>query len=56
MKGMMVAARTLAQMTTQLLTDPKLVAAARAEFDKRREGTEYSALVGNRKPALDYRK
>jgi aminobenzoyl-glutamate utilization protein B len=56
MKGMMVAARTLAQMTTQLLTDPKLVAAARAEFDKRREDTEYSALVGNRKPALDYRK
>jgi aminobenzoyl-glutamate utilization protein B len=56
MKGMTVAAKTLALMTAQLLTDPKLVAAARAELDTRRAGMEYRALVGTRKPALDYRR
>jgi aminobenzoyl-glutamate utilization protein B len=40
-KGMLVAAKTFALTTIDLLTDPKLVAAARAEFQKAMAGREY---------------
>lgn len=56
-KGMMVAAKTLALTAIDLFTQPELLAEAREEFDGRTgPDFEYAALLGNREPALDYRK
>ncbi len=56
-KGMMVAAKTLAGTAIDLFEQPKLIEEATKELNKRRpQGFKYDALVGNRKPALDYRK
>ncbi len=55
-KGMMVAAKTMALTAVELFADPAHVAKARAEFATRTEGRPYRALVGDRKPPLDYRK
>jgi aminobenzoyl-glutamate utilization protein B len=56
-KGMMVAARTLALTAIDLFTDPNLVAEARAEYQKRvGPNFAYTPLVGNRPPPLDYRR
>jgi aminobenzoyl-glutamate utilization protein B len=54
-KGMMVAARTMALTSAELLRDPALLQKAKAEHDKARAGFTYAPLLGNRKPALDYR-
>ncbi|HVM89030.1 MAG TPA: amidohydrolase [Puia sp.] len=55
-KGMMVAAKSMALMGIDLLTKPDLITQAKQEFNKDRgEGFEYQALLGNRNPALDYR-
>jgi aminobenzoyl-glutamate utilization protein B len=55
-KGMMVAAKTLAMTAIDLFQDEKTIADAKAEFDKRRGADfKYNALIGNRKPALNYR-
>jgi len=55
-KGMVVAAKTLAMTAADLFTDPQLLAAARAEHT-RRVGPDfvYESLVGDRDPPLDYR-
>ncbi|MFK7829309.1 MAG: amidohydrolase [Congregibacter sp.] len=56
-KGMMVAAKTLALSAIDLLTQPELLAEAKAEFEERTgPDFEYEALLGDREPALDYRK
>lgn len=56
-KGMMVAAKTLAGTVIDLFDTPALIAEAKKELEnKRPEGFKYEALVGGRKPALDYRK
>ncbi|MEE4279250.1 MAG: amidohydrolase [Halieaceae bacterium] len=56
-KGMMVAAKTLALTAIDLFTKPDVLAAAKAEFDERTgPDFEYAALLGDRAPALDYRK
>jgi len=56
LKGMMVAAKTLAATAIDLYSDPETIAAAKAEFLERR-GTdfEYFPLLGDRPPALNYR-
>jgi aminobenzoyl-glutamate utilization protein B len=56
MKGMLVAAKTLALTAVDLLTDPKTLAAAKEEY-RRAVGPNfaYRALVGDRPPPLDYR-
>ena len=56
-KGMMVAAKTLALSAVDLYTQPELLLKAKAEFHER-IGPEfrYEALLGDREPALDYRK
>jgi len=54
-KGMMVAAKTMALTAIDLFTDPVLVAAAREEFKKDKGDYQYKALLGDRKPALNYR-
>ena len=56
-KGMHVASQTLALMGRELFTHPELIAKARAEFDERRgPDFKYRALLGDREPALDYRR
>src|SRR6188474_203954 len=56
-KGMNVASQTLALTGRELFTHPKIIAKAKAEFEKRRgPDFKYRALLGDRPPALDYRK
>ena len=56
-KGMNVASQTLALTGRELFTHPDLIAKAKEEFEKRRgPGFQYRALLGDRAPALDYRK
>jgi aminobenzoyl-glutamate utilization protein B len=56
-KGMNVASQTLALMGRELFTRPRLIAAARAEFEKRRgPDFQYKPMLGDRAPALDYRR
>jgi aminobenzoyl-glutamate utilization protein B len=56
-KGMMVAAKTLACSGLDLLQNPALIEQAKTEFNKARggEGFKYTPLLGDRKPALNYR-
>ncbi len=56
-KGMMVAAKTMALTAIDIYKSPKLLDAIKAEFNERRGADfKYEALLGDRKPALDYRK
>jgi aminobenzoyl-glutamate utilization protein B len=56
LKGMMIAAKTLAMTAVDLMTNPKLVADATAAFKQQvPAGWTYRSLVGDRKPPLDYR-
>lgn len=55
-KGMLLAAKTMALTGMDLFTSPDQVARARAEFDRRRGGAVYAFKLGDRKPPLDYRK
>lgn len=55
-KGLMVAAKTMALTAIDLYTDPSLIEKAKDEFKKARGNTfQYKALLGERKPALNYR-
>ena len=55
-KGMMIAAKTLALTGMQLLDSPKLIQAAFENFiEKRGKDFIYKPMLGDRKPALDYR-
>jgi aminobenzoyl-glutamate utilization protein B len=57
MKGMMVAAKTLALTAADLFSDPGHIKAAKKEFQKRRgPDFKYFPLLGKRSPPLDYRK
>jgi aminobenzoyl-glutamate utilization protein B len=56
-KGMMVAAKTISLTAIDLFLDNSLLEKAKKEFIKRRgEDFEYIPMLGNRAPALDYRK
>jgi aminobenzoyl-glutamate utilization protein B len=57
-KGMMVAAKTLTLTAMDLYQNPVLLQKARQEWLDARGGAnfKYEALLGTRKPALDYRK
>lgn len=54
-KGMMVAAKTMALTAIDLFLDPLQIAKAKEEFIKARGDYKYEALLGDRKPALNYR-
>ena len=57
MKGMIVAAKTMALTAVDLFADPANIQKARAEFDRKRgPGFVYKTRLADRKPALDYRK
>lgn len=56
LKGMNVAAKTLAGTAIDLFTQPDVIAKAKAEFEKRRgPDFKYAPLLGDRPPALNYR-
>lgn len=57
-KGMVVAAKTLALTAAELFESPETIKKATEEFYKARGGKDfkYTSLLGDRKPALDYRK
>ena len=56
-KGMNLAAQALALTAMELYRDPKQVAAARREFEQRRGADfKYVPILGDRAPALDYRR
>ena len=54
-KGMNVAAKTMAMTAIDLFTNPALIQQAKDEFVKQKGNYKYEALLGNRKPALNYR-
>lgn len=54
-KGATNAAKVLSLAAIELYQNPELRAAARAEFEEKRKGVKYKPLLGDRKPALDYR-
>jgi len=54
-RGMMVAAKTLAMTAIDLYTDPELIRKAQEEFKAQIGSYQYKALLGDRKPALNYR-
>ncbi|WP_421803217.1 amidohydrolase [Flagellimonas sp.] len=56
-KGMMVAAKTLALTAMDIFENPKTVETAKKELEERRgKDFKYIPMLGNRPPALDYRK
>lgn len=56
-RGMHIASETLALMGRELFTRPKLIEKARAEFLERRgPDFQYRPMLGDRAPALDYRR
>jgi aminobenzoyl-glutamate utilization protein B len=55
-KGMMVAAKAMVCMGMDLLNRPDIVARAKSEFRQALGDYRYAPLLGDRKPALDYRK
>jgi aminobenzoyl-glutamate utilization protein B len=54
-KGMIVAAKTLAFSAIDLFTNPALIKKAKEEFIQTKGDYQYKALLGDRKPALNYR-
>jgi len=54
-KGMMVAAKTMALTAIDLYLNPALIQQAKEEYKKMIGDYKYEALLGNRKPALNYR-
>ncbi|MDX1478937.1 MAG: amidohydrolase [Saprospiraceae bacterium] len=56
-KGMLVAAKTMAMSAIDLINNPDIVRQAQDELIRRRGADfRYEALLGDRKPALDYMK
>lgn len=55
-KGLLNAAKIFSLTAIDLFTNPRLIDAAKAEFEERRgEDFKYVSLLGDRAPALDYR-
>ncbi len=54
-KGMMAGAKTMALMAIDLFTTPALIEKAKEEFIREKGAYQYKALLGDIKPALNYR-
>ncbi|MFY8004190.1 MAG: amidohydrolase [Chitinophagaceae bacterium] len=54
-KGMMVAAKTMALTAIDLMQKPAIIEKAKQEWKQMIGNYQYKALLGDRKPALDYR-
>lgn len=55
LKGMIVAARTMALTAIDLYTHPQILVEAKKEYASAVGDYKYEALLGDREPALDYR-
>lgn len=55
-KGMVVAAKTIALTAYDIFMNPQVAEDAKVELESRTGGFRYEALLGDRKPPLDYRK
>lgn len=55
MKGMIVAAKTMTHTGIDLLSNPEVIQEAKAELVQSVGAYQYKALLGDRKPSLDYR-
>ena len=56
MKAMINAAKTIAMTGADIIKDPTIAARARAELDQKLgPDFKYKSMIGDRKPALDYR-
>ena len=53
-KGMVVAAKTMAFTAIDLFTNPELIRKAKEELKESQGDYKYKALLGDRKPALTY--
>ena len=55
--GMVIGAKTLALAGADLFTDPQLLAAAKADFDRETKNKTYASMIpADQAPRLDYRK
>ncbi|MBX2921636.1 MAG: amidohydrolase [Chitinophagaceae bacterium] len=54
-KGMMVAAKTMAMTAIDLYINPAIITKATEEFKTAKGNYKYEALLGDREPALNYR-
>jgi aminobenzoyl-glutamate utilization protein B len=54
-KGMLVASKTMALTAIDLMSNPELIKKATEEFNKSIGTYKYKALLGDIKPALNYR-
>jgi len=54
-KGMIVASKTMAFTAIDLFTNPSLITKVKEEFKQKKGDYQYKALLGDRKPALNYR-
>jgi aminobenzoyl-glutamate utilization protein B len=54
-KGMIIAAKTMAFTAVDLFTNLELIKKAKEEFIQSKGNYQYKALLGDRKPALNYR-
>ena len=54
-KGMLVASKTMALTAIDLMSNPDLLKKATDEFNKSKGDYKYKALLGDIKPALNYR-
>jgi aminobenzoyl-glutamate utilization protein B len=55
-KGMLIAAKTIALTAQNVFTDPDLIVRANKELEERiGKNDPYKALIGDRNPPLDYR-
>ena len=54
-KGMIVASKAMAFTVIDLFTNPELIKKAKEEFIQSKGDYQYKALLGDRKPALNYR-
>ena len=54
-KGMLVASKTMALTAIDLMLKPSIIATATEEFKKAKGDYNYKEILGDRKPALNYR-
>ncbi|WP_282145410.1 amidohydrolase [Alteromonas stellipolaris] len=55
-KGMYLASEVLTQTAISLFAEPKNISKAKEEFRQRKSTLNYESMLGQRAPALDYRK
>ena len=55
-KGMYLASEVITQTAISLFSEPEIISKAKQEFQQRKSTLNYESMLGQRAPALDYRK